>query len=78
LILITGSHIRAARGLLGWTQKDLAKRGKVALGTLRKMEESEGHVGARTETLIRVTLALQKAGVEFLDDEQPGVRLKKK
>lgn len=78
LILISGAHIRAARGLLGWTQKDLAKRGKVALGTLRKMEESEGAVDARTDTLIRVMTALDKAGVEFLNDDQPGVRLKKK
>jgi len=78
LILISGRHLRAARALLGWTQKDLAKRGKVALGTLRKMEDSDGPVDARTETLIRVMTALEKAGVEFLNDDQPGVRLKKK
>jgi predicted transcriptional regulator len=78
LILISGRHLRAARGLLGWTQKDLAKRGKVALGTLRKMEASDGPVDARTETLIRVMTALEKAGIEFLNDDQPGVRLKKK
>ena len=78
MILISGRHLRAARALLGWTQKDLAKRGKVALGTLRKMEDSDGPVDARTETLIRVMTALEKAGVEFLNDDQPGVRLKKK
>lgn len=76
LILISGRHIRAARGLLGWTQRDLAKKGKVALGTLRKMEDSDGPVGSRTETLIRVIVALEKAGVEFLNDNRPGVRLK--
>ena len=77
LILITGRHLRAARGLLGWTQRDLAKRGKVALGTLRKMEESDGHVDSRTDTLVRVMTALEKAGVEFLNDGKPGVRLGK-
>jgi predicted transcriptional regulator len=76
LILISGKHLRAARGLLGWTQKDLAKRGKVALGTLRKMEESDGPVDSRTDTLIKVMTALEKAGVEFLNDDRPGVRLK--
>lgn len=76
LILISGRHLRAARGLLGWTQKDLAKRGKVALGTLRKMEDSDGPVDARTDTLIRVMTALERAGVEFLNDDQPGVRLR--
>ena len=78
LILITGRHLRAARGLLGWTQRDLAKRGKVALGTLRKMEESDGHVDSRTDTLVRVMTALEKAGVEFLNDDRPGVRLTKR
>jgi predicted transcriptional regulator len=77
LILVTGRHLRAARGLLGWTQRDLAKRGKVALGTLRKMEESDGRVDSRTDTLIRVMTALEKAGVEFLNDDKPGVRLGK-
>ena len=77
LILITGRHLRAARGLLGWTQRDLARRGKVALGTLRKMEESDGHVDSRTDTLVRVMTALEKAGVEFLNDDKPGVRLGK-
>lgn len=76
LILISGRHIRAARGLLGWTQRDLAKKGKIALGTLRKMEVTDGPVGARTETLIRVIVALEKAGVEFLNDNRPGVRLR--
>jgi predicted transcriptional regulator len=78
LILISGAHIRAARGLLGWTQKDLAKRGKVALGTLRKMEDSDGPVDSRTDTLIKVMTALEKAGVEFLNDGQPGVRMRAK
>jgi predicted transcriptional regulator len=78
LILISGKHIRAARGLLGWTQRDLGKRARIALNTLRKMEDSEGPVDARTETLIRVITALEKAGVQFLDDDSPGVRLKKK
>ena len=78
LILISGRHLRAARGLLGWTQKDLAKRGKVALGTLRRMEESDGPVGARTDTLIRVMAALEREGVVFLNDDQPGVRMSKK
>ena len=75
LLLISGRHIRAARGLIGWTQKDLAGKSKVALGTLRRMEESDGPASTRTETLIRVMTALQKAGVEFLNDDRPGVRL---
>jgi predicted transcriptional regulator len=76
LILISGRHIRAARGILGWTQTDLAKKAKVALGTLRKMEDLDGPVGTRIDTLKRVMAVLDKAGVDFLNDGSPGVRLR--
>lgn len=76
LILITGRHIRAARALLGWAQNELSKRSKVALGTVRRMEGFDGAVSARTESLNRVVVTLEKAGVEFLDSGSPGVRLR--
>jgi hypothetical protein len=59
-------------------QSELSKRSKVALGTVRRMEGFDGPVGARTETLGKVVSVLEKAGVEFLNDERPGVRLKKR
>lgn len=76
LIVITGRHIRAARALLGWPQKELSKKSKVALGTVRRMEGFDGPVSARTESLTRVVVTLEKAGVEFLDSGSPGVRLR--
>lgn len=78
LILLTGRHIRAARALLGWAQSDLARKARVALRTVRRMEGFDGPVGARTDTLGKVAGVLQKAGVEFLNDDQPGVRLRAK
>ena len=42
------------------------------------MEGCEGPVSARTDTLLNVASAIQKAGVEFLNDGSPGVRLRKK
>ena len=75
---ITGRHIRAARALLGWAQGELAKRSKVARGTIRRMEGFDGPVSARTETLGRIVAVLERAGVEFLNGERPGVRLRKK
>jgi hypothetical protein len=42
------------------------------------MEDFDGPVGARTDTLRKIVGILQRAGVEFLNDDQPGVRLKKK
>lgn len=77
MITITGRHIRAARALLGWAQVDLSKKARVALGTIRRMESFDGPVGARTETLGRIVVALEKAGVEFLNGDRPGVRLTK-
>ena len=62
VIVITGRHIRAARALLGLAQTDLARKSKAELGTVRRMEESNGAVTARTDTLGRVVAALEKEG----------------
>lgn len=78
LISLTGRHIRAARALIGWTQIELSRRSRVALGTVKRMEGFDGPVAARTDTLGKVAAVLQKAGVEFLNDDQPGVRIKGK
>jgi len=42
------------------------------------MESFDGEVGARTSTLWLVQKALERAGVEFLNDGQPGVRMRLK
>jgi predicted transcriptional regulator len=76
LILIDGRHLRAARAILGWTQQELSKKSQVALGTVKRMEGFDGPVGARTDTLRKIVAVLEKAGIEFLNDGQPGVRLK--
>ena len=76
-MIITGRQLRAARALLGMEQIELAKRARVAIGTIRRMESFDEEVGARTWTLSQVQKALEKAGVEFLNDGQPGVRLKR-
>lgn len=72
---IQGRHIRAARALLGWTQEELSTKAKVALGTVKRMESFDGAVGARTDTVRLVVAVLEKAGIEFLNGERPGVRL---
>ena len=76
-MIITGRQLRAARALLGMEQIELAKHSRVAIGTIRRMESFDGEVGARTSTLSQVQKALERAGVEFLNDGQPGVRLKR-
>jgi predicted transcriptional regulator len=78
LISISGMHIRAARALLGWTQEELSRKAKVGLGTVKRMEGYEGPVEARTDTVRKVTGVMERAGVDFLDDGQPGVRMRAK
>jgi transcriptional regulator with XRE-family HTH domain len=72
----TPDQCRAARGLVGWSQDQLASAAKVAKATIANFE-----LGKRTpydRTLDDLVAALESAGVEFIDGEQPGVRWKKK
>jgi transcriptional regulator with XRE-family HTH domain len=74
---ITSSQCRGARGLLGWSQSDLSQASKTATKTIADFER-----GAREpypRTLEDVRGALEKAGVEFIDENGggAGVRLRK-
>jgi hypothetical protein len=44
---------------------------------IESLPSFDGPIAARTETLGRVVATLEKAGVDFLDDGLPGVRLKR-
>ena len=76
LKLTNGRQLRAARALLGWDQARLAKAARVAIGTIRRMESFSGTINSQTGTLYNVQVALERGGIEFLDDERPGVRLR--
>jgi transcriptional regulator with XRE-family HTH domain len=79
VIVITGNQIRAARALLNWSQRELSKKSRVAFGTIQRMERFDnGPVASRTETLGRVVGVLEKAGIEFLNSESPGLRIRKR
>ena len=41
------------------------------------MEGFDEGVSARTETLGRVVAVLERAGIDFLDGDEPGVRLRR-
>ncbi|WP_354214014.1 MULTISPECIES: helix-turn-helix domain-containing protein [unclassified Bradyrhizobium] len=68
---------RAARGLLDWSQQDLADRAKVGIVTIRQLEA--GTHEPRRSTLQVVRMAFEAAGVELIDENGggPGVRLRK-
>jgi transcriptional regulator with XRE-family HTH domain len=74
--MITSAQCRAARGLLDWTQQDLADRAGVGIVTVRQVES--GLSEPRRATLEVIRRALERAGVEFIDENGggPGVRLR--
>jgi hypothetical protein len=47
-------------------------------GGIHKRNLFSGEIGSRTSTLSQVQQALEKAGIQFLNDESPGVRVRKK
>ncbi len=63
---INVNQIRAARGLLGWSQKELAKRSGVSDVSIINYEK-----GKRTphqNTLNKIILAFETGGVDFTED----------
>ncbi len=77
--MITIPQLKAARALLGWSQSDLAKHSSVSEPTIARLESLEGHLGGRAETGAKIRSALEKGGIEFIEENGggPGVRLRK-
>jgi len=76
MIVITAAQVRAARAMLKWSQQDLASASGVSPPTIKRMEAREGPIRGTTNNLWKVQRALEGAGVEFIDDDAPGVRLR--
>jgi transcriptional regulator with XRE-family HTH domain len=76
--MITAAQSRAARGLLAWTQKELAARAGVGIVTVQQLEAQISQ--PRRATLDVIRRAFEAAGVELIDGNGggPGVRLKER
>lgn len=75
--MITASQMRAARGLIEWTQADLSQSSGLALATIKRMEK----LGTERSTVANVQAvktALEAAGIIFIDanGNGAGVRLR--
>ena len=68
---ISIEQLRAARGLLGWSQGELAARAGLSLPTVKRLE---GGFGPRVSEDARekLQLAIEAAGVEFIDENGGG------
>ena len=75
--MITPAQCRAARGLIGWSQQDLANNAGVGTVAIHQLES--GTSQPRRATLDVVKRAFEAAGVEFIDENGGGfgVRLRK-
>jgi transcriptional regulator with XRE-family HTH domain len=80
ILKVSIRQIKAARALLGWTQDQLAAAAKVSTPTIKRLEARDGPLGGRDQTGEKICLALQVAGVEFINENGggSGVRLRKK
>ena len=77
--LLTTEQLRAARGLLGWSQTKLAQQAGLSLPTVKRLETG---VGPRVSDEVRSTIqrTLEMAGVEFIQENGggPGVRFRRR
>jgi transcriptional regulator with XRE-family HTH domain len=82
--MITASQLRAARALLGIDQLFLARRAKLSLPTIQRMETSGGLVRGNVDSLVKVVQALEDMGVELIGEGSQstvggrGVRLRER
>lgn len=77
--MITSDQIRAARGMLNWSRKDLAEQSGLSFASMMRLESFEGVPSSNFRTLEAIKNTFEKAGVEFIGtpEEGAGVRWKK-
>lgn len=74
-MIINAAQVRAARGLIAWSQRDLASAANVGVSTVADFER-----GARApiaNNLAAIQRALEAAGIAFINGDEPGVKLKR-
>ena len=75
--MISVEQIRAARGLLGWSQTQLAEAAGRSLPTIKRLEREDGEgPNVSDEVRMDVQSALEKAGVVFIPENGGGVGLR--
>jgi hypothetical protein len=77
---LTSAQLRAARALIRWSAEDLARESTLGIATIRRAELRDSATKLTAANDLAVRRALEKAGVEFVDDSASGgvgVRLRK-
>jgi hypothetical protein len=83
---ITGAQVRMARAFLRWSVADLARRAKVGISSVQRIEATDGslaladdlewRVEARNRVLAAVRDTLIRAGITFLPSDKRGVGIR--
>lgn len=74
---MTSAQMRAARGLVNWSVRELSEHAGIHRNTITNIET--GKSGGDAETIGKLRRALEAAGVIFVAEngDGPGVRLRK-
>jgi len=64
--MITSAQLRAARGLLGIDQRELADLAGLSVPTIQRMEASDGMIRGNVDSMMKLITALDGAGVELI------------
>jgi hypothetical protein len=75
---ITPGQCRSARALLDMTQPELSAAARLGLSTIVDFERARRKIS--DEAIQRIRLALERAGIEFVEENGggPGVRLRRR
>lgn len=74
--LMNAMQCRAGRAMLQWKQADLAENAGISVMAIRNFEA--GRTNPMRATLVVLQQAFEKAGVEFTNDDEPGVKMRRK
>lgn len=73
---ITGSQLRAARGLLKWSADDLANVSNVGVATIRRYESNNSVISGNINTVRALQSSLMAAGIIFIGPENGEIGVK--
>jgi predicted transcriptional regulator len=75
LTILTPAQCRAARAFIAMSQSDLARAAAVPVALVKGFEM--GILTLRPPDLDAIQQALERAGIQFIEGDRPGLRLRK-
>lgn len=72
---LTPEAMRAARAILKWTMRDLARESGVGLATINALENEQRTRAAQAATAAKIVASFIRHGVDILPPPHAGARL---